>query len=448
MRRMNLDRRQFLAGAAVLATGPALCAPLSKFGLDAGTLGVRPGSPDDQTRALQRAIDHAASARVALMLAPGVYRAGSLTLPSAAHIAGVRGETRLIMSAGRSLLSSRRAENVSLTGLVIDGDGRLLPDDCGLVHISDGRALRITDCAIANAGGNGLLLEKCDGAVTHTAITDAAHCALFARDGRGLIVANNLIRGSGNAGIRIWQSKSSDYGSKVVDNTIEDTFARAGGSGQNGNAINIFRAANVVVRGNRIRNAAFSAVRGNSASNIQIIGNNCSALDEVAIYSEFAFEGAVIADNVVDGAGVGVSVTNFNDGGRLASVRGNLIRNVAARRPGTPPQEEGVGIAVEADTTVSGNVVEAAANAGISAGWGRYLRNVAVTGNVVRTAGFGVAVSVSAGAGDAVIVGNLIAGAQRAAIVGMDHRKVVTGDLAKGGAGRYPHLTIHGNRVS
>ena len=59
----------------------------------------------------------------------------------------------------------------------------------------------------------------------------------------------------------------------------------------------------MIVRGNHIRNAAFSAIRGNAASNIQIIGNNCSALDEVAIYSEFEFEGAVIADNVIDGAG-------------------------------------------------------------------------------------------------------------------------------------------------
>src|SRR5436309_2887425 len=37
-----------------------------------------------------------------------------------------------------------------------------------------------------------------------------------------------------------------------------------GGSGQYGNAVNIFRAGNVIVRGNRIRNAAFSAVRGNT----------------------------------------------------------------------------------------------------------------------------------------------------------------------------------------
>ena len=77
---------------------------------------------------------------------------------------------------------------------------------------------------------------------------------------------------------------------------------KAGGSGQYGNAVNVFRADNVIVRGNRIRNAAFSAVRGNAASNMQIVGNTCTGLGEVALYAEFGFEGAVIANNIVDGA--------------------------------------------------------------------------------------------------------------------------------------------------
>ena len=58
----------------------------------------------------------------------------------------------------------------------------------------------------------------------------------------------------------------------------------------------------MIVRGNRISNCDYSAVRGNSASNIQIIGNSVSDVREVALYSEFAFEGAVIANNTVDGA--------------------------------------------------------------------------------------------------------------------------------------------------
>ena len=144
----------------------------------------------------------------------------------------------------------------------------------------------------------------------------------------------------------------------MIDNRIEDTAAQNGGSGQNGNAINVFRAHNVTVRGNRIRNAAFSAVRGNAASNIQITNNTCTGLGEVAIYAEFGFEGAVIANNTIDGAAIGIAVTNFNEGGRLAVVQGNLIRNLVPKRPaGTDPNDgAGIGIGVEADTAVTGNV--------------------------------------------------------------------------------------------
>jgi uncharacterized secreted repeat protein (TIGR03808 family) len=156
----------------------------------------------------------------------------------------------------------------------------------------------------------------------------------------------------------------------------------------------------------------------------------------------------VIADNMIDGAETGISVTNFDQGGRLATVHGNIVRNLGTRRANRPPEEAGVGIGVEADTVVTGNVIERAPRAGISVGWGQYLRNVAVTGNVVREAGFGVAVSVVAGAGVAVISGNLFAGTTRGAIVGMEWHKAVTGDLTLAGAERYPQLRISGNQVS
>ena len=132
-----------------------------------------------------------------------------------------------------------------------------------------------------------------------------------------------------------------------------------------------------------------------------IEGDSISNAREVAHYAEFAFEGAVIANNSVDLAAIGIAVTNFNDGGRLAVVQGNIIRNLLPRRPpGTDPGDAaGVGISVEADSAVSGNVIENAPTAGMMLGWGHYLRDVAVTGNVVRKADIGIAVSVAPGEG-------------------------------------------------
>jgi uncharacterized secreted repeat protein (TIGR03808 family) len=234
----------------------------------------------------------------------------------------------------------------------------------------------------------------------------------------------------------------------VLDNRIEDIKAGPGGSGQYGNAINAFRAGNVIVRGNRISRAAYSAVRGNGASNIQITGNTATDLGEVAIYSEFGFEGAIIANNTVDGAALGIVTCNFNEGGRLAVVQGNMIRNLKPKRPiGTAPDDAaGIGIAVEADASVTGNVIENAPVAGIMVGWGAFMRDVSVTGNVVRDCRLGVSVSVVNGAGTAVIAGNLISGSPRGAIVGMDHAKAVTGDLSQEPT-RYANLQISGNRV-
>jgi uncharacterized secreted repeat protein (TIGR03808 family) len=455
---MSIDRRHFLA--ATTATGAwsateAVAAPssngvpISGLGIDAFHLGVRTNSNDDQTEALQRAVDRTAGARLPLILPPGVYRLRALILPTGTRLIGVPGATRLVALDSTPLIVARNADHILLSGITFDGSNRTLPEDAGLIQLALGRNVAIRDCEIVGSGRNGIVLEGIEGEISGNTITGAVGAAIFSVEARGLVIARNTIRNAANNGIQVWRSQAGDDGTQVIDNRIEDTAAQSGGSGQNGNAINVFRAHNVVVRGNRIRNAAFSAVRGNAASNIQITNNTCTGLGEVAIYAEFGFEGAVIANNTVDGAAIGVAVTNFNEGGRLAVVQGNLIRNLKPKRPaGTDPNDgAGIGIGVEADAAVTGNVIENAPSAGIALGWGQYLRDVSVTGNVVRGAGVGITVSVSPGAGSAVIADNLISDAKGGAIVGMDRRRPMTGDLAREGATRFAQLAINGNRV-
>jgi uncharacterized secreted repeat protein (TIGR03808 family) len=453
---MGIDRRRLFAAmagvGAIGAAGKAQSMPVrdapARADIDAATLGIRPNAAEDQSRALQRAIEHAAAARAVLRLPPGFYRAGTLQLPPYAAIAGVAGATRIVMAGGPSMMAATGSDHVSISGLVLDGAGIPLPERRGLLHIAQGRAVRIADCEIVNSGRNGIALESVEGEVTANTI-NGGDAAIFSIDARGLRIAGNTVRGAGNGGILVWRSAPGDDGTLVVDNRIEGIMNKAGGSGQWGNAINVFRADNVIVRGNRIRNVAFSAVRGNAASNLQIVGNTCTGLGEVALYAEFGFEGALIANNIVDGAALGISVTNFDKGGRLAVVHGNLIRNLVGRRPaGTDPSDSaGIGIGIEADTVVTGNVVENVPYAGVAAGWGAYLRDVVVSSNVIRRADFGITVSVAPGAGAAVISDNMISDVRSGAIVGMEWRKTVTGDLAKDGAARYAQLSIGGNRV-
>jgi uncharacterized secreted repeat protein (TIGR03808 family) len=108
---------------------------------------------------------------------------------------------------------------------------------------------------------------------------------------------------------------------------------------------------------------------------------------------------------------------------------------------------QGVGISVEADAAVTGNVIEGAPLAGIIVGWGQYMRDVTVTGNVVRVAPIGIGVSVAPGAGSAVVAHNLIAGSTAGAIVGMDRERTITADLAREEATQHAQITVSGNRV-
>jgi uncharacterized secreted repeat protein (TIGR03808 family) len=92
-------------------------------------------------------------------------------------------------------------------------------------------------------------------------------------------------------------------------------------------------------------------------------------------------------------------------------------------------------------------VIENAPSFGIIAGWGKYLRDVAITGNVIRNASIGIGVSVAPGAGTALVNNNMISGTPRGAVVGLDHLRPVTPDLAAEGAQRFAQVVMGTNAV-
>ena len=109
--------------------------------------------------------------------------------------------------------------------------------------------------------------------------------------------------------------------------------------------------------------------------------------------------------------------------------------------------DPGIGIYVEADTSVTGNVIESAPAFGIMAGWGKYLRDVAISGNIIRKTFIGIGVSVADGAGTALVNSNMISDTPRGAVVGLDHARPVTPDLTANGAGKYAQIEISANAV-
>ena len=93
------------------------------------------------------------------------------------------------------------------------------------------------------------------------------------------------------------------------------------------------------------------------------------------------------------------------------------------------------------------NVIENAPSFGIVAGWGQYLRDVAITGNVIRNAFVGIGVSVLQGAGTALVSNNMISQAPGGAVVGLDHARAITTDLSLQGAQSHAQVVVGGNAV-
>ena len=448
---MTLSRRSLLiaagagAGASVAPSAAEAVQNDTVRLVDGRDAGLVPDAAKDQSKALQAAIDGAARSGSGLYLPPGVYRTANLKIDRPVELYGAPGGTVLRYTGGGSLLAIADASHVTLFGLTFDGALEPVSEDGprGLVAVSDCGSLHIEQCEVRASTLSGLALNRCGGRIVSSTVSDVVKTAIFSLDATGLEISGNRIQDIGNNGIQVWRSAPGEDGTTVTHNRIERIAAADGGSGQNGNGINIFRAGNVIAAQNRITDCAFSAVRSNAGSACQILGNSCARLGEVALYAEFSFEGAVISDNVIETAASGISITNFNDGGRLAVCANNIVRDLFIREG--EEDRRGIGISAEADTVIEGNVVENAPVEGIALGWLHYLRDVVATGNVVRNCAIGIGVSAFPGAGKALVANNVISGSTTGAIFGMERERTVTADLSASTTKAPSNITVQGN---
>jgi uncharacterized secreted repeat protein (TIGR03808 family) len=449
-----LNRRRLILGAASLAAGatfaPAAARAATPGGVDAAGFGLRPNAAGDQSSIFQKMLGAAALTDTPLFLPPGTYVVSNISLPRRVRLSGVAGATRLLFGGDGHFLRAERSELVDLDGIMFDGAHRWLDKEAkGLLDFRHVPDLTVRDCRIVDSGRNGLALEAVSGRIEGSTVSGAADAGIFSVEAGRLTIAGNTVADCANGGILVHRWQPGEDGTMITGNRIARVAARNGGTGQFGNGINAFRANGVLIADNSLEDCAFSAIRANGSSNIRIRGNAAQRSGETALYTEFAFDGAVISANLIDGAANGISVVNFNEGGRMGAVSGNIVRNLSTTGP-YPADAPGfgVGISVEADCAVSGNVVEGAPLYGIGIGWGAFLRDVVATGNVIRDAGTGIAVSVAPGAGRAVITDNLVSGARKGGVVGYAWTKPVTGELGDGaGTEAWPNLTVARNQV-
>jgi uncharacterized secreted repeat protein (TIGR03808 family) len=316
----------------------------------------------------------------------------------------------------------------------------------GLFHARRCSGLVLDGLEVVASAASGIVLEGCAGRITSTTVAGVADAGIHTLDARGLRIEGNTLRDIGNNAVQVWRGSAGEDGTIVQGNRVSQVRWDTGGNGQNGNGINVFRAGNVIVANNRVTDCAFSAIRVNGAAGCQITGNATGTLGEVAIFVEFGFTAATVTGNIIDGAAAGISATNFDHGGRLVAIQGNVVRNLTARSA-VNPDTRPYGIAAEADGTITGNVVEDSPGLGLQLGWGPYLRDVTATGNVVRRCAIGIGVSVAPGAGRAVVSDNLVTQSMRAAIAGMAWDRIVTPDLGAS-AGIHRNVTLAGNRTA
>lgn len=417
---------------------------LADSSLNATDLGLVVGSAEDQSAAFRAALEAASAQGKSLALPAGEFHISDVSIPGRMRLTGVPGASFLIGSGEAPIARVGKVEDLIIEGLSFLGN-LAGGSERGLLVLDGSQNVTVQNCRFTGHA-TGIVALGARATIETCLFNEMGDAAIHSSDSNGLLIRGNRINLCGNAGIRIWRGENGIDGSIVSGNQISSIDWVGGGNGQNGNGINVFKADGVVVSDNVLVDCSFTAVRVNSGNNTQVRGNTCINSGEVAIFSEFAFSGSVIADNIIDGAATGISITNLDSGGHLATCTGNIVRNIA-EKSNVNPDTRPVGIYVEADTVVSANSIDSVPGVGIAVGYGPFVRNVVVNANVIGAAKTGISVSVvdDPQAGPVSVTGNVISAEH--GIVGMEWDKVVSDDLV-GDAARYPRVSLNGNVVT
>jgi uncharacterized secreted repeat protein (TIGR03808 family) len=448
-----ITRRNFLAG---LGAGSVALANSQAFaqqvfgGINANSMGLQAGSVGDQGKVLQKILNKASRNNQAVFIEPGRYKISNLTLPENSRLIGVNGASVFEYTGIDHFIYSENANHVELVGITFDGSLQPVKDySKANIRIANAKHVLIEHCSISNASQSGIEVSGSAGRVSKNRVDTAVGTAgIVGQANTGLMISENVVSECANAGILVYRRERGYDNTIITNNRVKFISAVSGGTGQYGNGINTWQADGVMISNNHVTDCAYSTIRSNSCSNIQITNNTCLRAGETSIYSEFAFQGALISGNIVDGAARGISIANLDHGGRLTVCSNNIVRNVHENVPYADETHVfGTGILAEADIAITGNVIESTSRFGMLLGWGEYLRNVSASNNIIRDTKTGFYVSVVEGTGDVSITNNVINKAKRG-IVGYRWQEAVTGDLVRDSTKQFRNLSITGNRLS
>ena len=242
------------------------------------------------------------------------------------------------------------------------------------------------------------------GRIENTEISGAADAGIYSVEASGLQITGNSVSDCANGGILVHRWQPADDGTIVSGNRVTRIQARNGGTGQNGNGINVFRANNVMVS-------------NNMRQRLRLLGDPRQQRQQHPDLREQLHRAAARPASIPSSPSKAPSSTPISSTAPPTASRSSISTKAAAWRSARPtscatsrrkgpyqqdPPGFGVGISVEADCSATGNVVENVPLYGMQIGWGEYMRNVVATGNVIRKAGTGIIISVVEGTGSAV----------------------------------------------
>lgn len=182
------------------------------------------GGEIDQTAMLQDAIDRAARAGLPLRLPAGIYATCTLTLKSGTQIEGLPGQTILRHRGGGSILRVEHAENVRLSGLVLDGGSQMLGTDGALLVANDVAELDISACRFIGSSEDGVALHCVSGRIAACEMHRIGGTALSSVECGDFTIMGNTIE---RAATGLFLSGDPDNHSVVVkSNIISGLFLR------------------------------------------------------------------------------------------------------------------------------------------------------------------------------------------------------------------------------
>ena len=388
-----------------------------------------PGTGWTVVASLATLVTNARTANLPLFLLPGTYPSLQIAVSSGTGggnplvICGVPGATIIQLSgADANLLAINDVNNVVINDIAFDGGYQSITDPsnaASLVNVSGAavRNLVLNRCSVYNSTKCGISFHSDASGVVSNSTIFGCDIGIFSIDA-SVKVDSNVVAYCTNNGIAVWTSAQAGNFSTISNNTVRSIDAQAGGTGQNGNGISVYRAGGVKILNNTVSECHYSAIRLNGASDGQVIGNYCWGIRETAIYfeapgSDVNLTGGICSNNIINGAGTGIAVVNsglYDDGiSRKVTVSNNQISTVTANYlPVEGYNTLAAAIVVEGSCNVVGNNIENAENYGIILGTNEGTTDLLASGNYIHSCPLGIGYSVDPAAVRILIDGNLI----------------------------------------